>query len=66
MPRLELCSAAVGARGGGEGVGAGGSEGSYCHKPTRRFERFEIRICIKVKLSGLVKYSSKYAKELSY
>lgn len=56
-------------RKGTEGAEAVGrvlaGEGSY-HSKQAGLESFEMGICIKGKLSGLVKYSSKYAKEWSY
>lgn len=66
MLQLELFSSAVGARGGGEGGGCWRERGVLLQQTDSCIKSFEIRICIKVKLSGLVKYSSKYAKELSY
>lgn len=53
-----LLSALVAAR--------GASEGEKAYWSQRFVVSFEIWICIEVKLGGLVKYSSKYAKELGY
>lgn len=46
--------------------GARGSRERGLRGADRLVLSFEIWICTKVKVSGLVKYSSKYADELGY